>query len=400
MASRTKLLTELSLADLWKEVKAPEQLWEDLTVEMKRTVKLLLQNRLHDELTAHLQALRFERVPGRRGVRNGAYRRHVTTTWGTIPDLEMPRCRLRGFVPAVVPRYQRRTAAVDRLIQAVFLAGVSTRRVGTTLAHLLGDTVSASTVSAITRTLDHQVDAWHRRPLHDQYRYLVLDGLTLRVNTPDGTKRRLILVAYGVTRDGRRQLIDYRLAKTESQGAWEGFLITLAARGLTGERLALITTDGHRGLHAALELVYPTVPRQTCWVHVLRNVAQRLRVRDRERCLALARRIYEARSRPAAERTLHQWVRAWQPVAPTAVACVLRDWEALLTLYQVPARDWRRVRTTNAIERAFREVRRRTRPMTCFTNDASCDRIIYAVMHSLNSQWQGRPLWKESTQNS
>lgn len=400
MASRTKLLTELSVVDLWKEVKDPEQVWGDLTVEMKRTVKLLLHNRLHDELTGYLQAQRYERVPGRRGLRNGAYRRCLTTTWGTIPDLEMPRCRLRGFTSAVLPRYQRRTAAVDRLIQAVFLAGVSTRRVGTTLAHLLGDTVSASTVSAITRTLDHQVDAWHRRPLHDQYRYLVLDGLTLRVKTPDGTKRRLILVAYGFTRDGRRQLIDYRLAKTESQGTWEGFLINLAARGLSGARLALITTDGHRGLHAALDLVYPTVPRQTCWVHVLRNVAQRLRVRDRDRCLTLARRIYQARSRPAAETALHRWVRAWQGIAPSAVQCVLRDWEALLAYYQVPARDWRRVRTTNAIERAFREVRRRTRPMTCFTNLASCDRIIYAVLYHLNTQWAGRPLWNESTQNS
>jgi len=400
MASRTKLLTELSVADLWKEVKDPEQLWGELTLEMKRTLKLLLQNRLHDELASYLQAERYQHVPGRRGLRNGAYRRCLTTTWGTIPDLEMPRCRLRGFTTAVLPRYQRRTAAVDRLVQGVFLAGISTRRVGPTLAQLLEDTISPSTVSSITRMLDQRVDAWHRRPLRDEYRYLILDGLTLRVKTPDGTRRRLILVAYGLTSDGRRQLIDYRLAKAESQGAWEGFLINLAARGLTGEHLTLITTDGHRGLHAALELVYPTVPRQTCWVHVLRNVAQRLRVRDRDRCLALARRVYEARSRTAAETALRQWVRAWHAVAPAAVACMLRDEDALLTFYAVPARDWRRVRTTNAIERAFREVRRRTRPMTCFTNDASCDRIIYAVMHHLNSQWQGRPLWKQSTQNS
>ncbi len=400
MASRTKLLTELSVADLWKAVKAPEQVWGDLSVEMKRTVKLLLQNRLHDELATYLRAERYERVSGRRGVRNGAYRRCITTTWGTIPDLEMPRTRLHGFASAVLPRYQRRTADVDRLIREVFLAGISTRRVGATLAQLLEDTVSPSTVSNITRLLDRRVEAWHHRPLTDTYRYLVLDGLTLRVKTPDGTRRRLILVAYGLTSQGRRQLIDYRLAKTESQGAWEAFLINLAARGLTGEHLALITTDGHRGLHAALELVYPTVPRQTCWVHVLRNVVQRLRVRDRDRCVTLARRIYEARSRPAAERALDTWRRAWQRVAPQAVACVLRDWEALLAFYHVPAQDWRRVRTTNAIERAFREVRRRTRPMTCFTNDASCDRIIYAVMHHLNTQWEGRPLSTESTQKS
>ena len=393
MASRTKLLTDLTLADLWKEVKDPLTLWGDLSVEAQRTLKGLLQNRMHDELLQYLRAPRYAHVRGRRGYRNGVYRRSLTTTWGTIPDLELPRSRDGGFRSAVVPRYQRRMATVDRLIQAVFLAGVSTRRVGRILAELLGDTVSASTVSAITRTLDHAVAAWHRRPLHDEYRYMFLDGLSLRVKTPDGAKRRLILVAYGITQDGRRHLIDYRLVRTESQAAWEGFLINLAARGLTGERLALITTDGHRGLHAALALVYPTVPRQACWVHVLRNVAQRLRVRDRERCLALARRISQARSRTAAETALRQWVRAWDPLAPAAVACLLREWEALLAFYTVPERDWRRVRSTNAIERAFREVRRRTRPMTCFTNAASCDRITYAVVHYLNAQWQGRPLW-------
>jgi putative transposase len=392
--ARTKALTELTLADLWKEVKDPATLWGDLTPQALHTLKVLLENRMHDEIAAYLHADWYKRVPGRHGYRNGTYRRALTTTWGTIPDLEIPRSRDGGFRPAVLPRYQRRLATVDRLIRAIFLAGVSTRRVGRTLAELLGETVSAATVSAITRTLDAAVRLWHRRPLRDQYRYLLLDGLSLRVKTPDGTKRRTILVAYGITPRGQRALIDYRLVRTESQDTWEAFLVNLAARGLTGETLALITTDGHRGLHLALDFVYPTAPRQACWVHVLRNVAQRLRVRDRERCLALARRIYEARSREGAERALRRWVQAWQPVAPKAIASLLRDWEALLSFYQVPEQDWRRVRTTNAIERAFREVRRRTRPMTCFTNDASCDRITYAVVHYLNEQWQGRPLWR------
>jgi transposase-like protein len=391
--ARTKALTELTVADLWKEVKDPATLWGDLTPQAQRTLKNLLQNRMYDELARYLHAERYARLPGRRGYRNGKYVRTLTTTWGTIPDLEIPRARDGGFTPTTIPRYQRRMRAVDDLIRAVFLAGVSTRRVGRTLAELLGDTVSASTVSSITRTLDRAVTAWHRRPLRDVYQYLLLDALSLRVKTPDGAKRRLILVAYGITTTGRRELIDYRLVRTESQGTWEAFLMNLAARGLLGQHLALVTTDGHRGLHAALDLVYPTVPRQACWVHVLRNVAQRLRVRDRERCLALARQIYMARNREAAEGALRRWVRAWQPVAPQAVACLLRDWEALLSFYQVPERDWRRVRTTNAIERAFREVRRRTRPMTCFTNDASCDRITFAVVHYLNGQWQGRPLW-------
>src|SRR3990172_7510058 len=143
--ARTKALTELTLTDLWKEVKDPATLWGDLTPQAQRTLKLLLQNRMHDELTQYLRAARYRRAPGRRGYRNGKYFRSLTTTWGTIPDLEIPRSRDGGFHPTVLPRYQRRMADVDRLGRSVFLAGVSTRRVGRTLAELLGDTVSPAT---------------------------------------------------------------------------------------------------------------------------------------------------------------------------------------------------------------------------------------------------------------
>ena len=394
-------LTDLTVADLWREVKDPATIWGDVSQQTLRTVKLLLENRMHDELTAYLNAGQYVRdYSGRRGYRNGTYRRRLTTTWGTIPDLQIPRARDAGFRPSVVARYQHRTEHVNRLVRAVFLGGLSTRRVGPALAALLGDTVSPATVSKITQALDQAVAAFHTRRFADHYQYLFLDAVTLRVKTPDGTRRRHALVAYGRTATGQRELIDYRLVRQECQATWEPFLINLAGRGLTGAALHLITTDGHAGLHAALILVYPQIPRQACWVHVLRNVAQRLRVRDRARCLAMARRIYHAPTRSAAERALEQWVRAWQPTAPAAVACVLRDWEALLAFYAVPEHDWRRVRTTNAIERAFREVRRRTRPMSCFTNTASCDRIMFAVIWAFNQQAAGRPLSWENTQKS
>jgi putative transposase len=393
-------LTDLTVADLWKEVKDPATLWGDVSRETLRAVKLLLQNRMHAELGEWLNAGHYVRTYSRSGYRNGVYVRQLTTTWGTIPDLEIPRSRAGRFTPSVLARYKRRAREVDELVRRVFLGGLSTRQVGPVLAQLLGTSVSPTTVSTITKTLDAAVAAFHTRPLADRFHYLLLDAVRLRVKTPDGQKRRLALVAYGLTPQGERELIDYRLVRHESRGTWEAFLTTLACRGLLGVALRLITTDGHTGLHAALDLVYPQVPRQACWVHVLRNVVQRLRVRDRPDCLRLARRIYQAPNRAAAERALQRWVRAWQRTAPHAVACVLRDWEALLAFYTVPQHDWRRVRTTNAIERAFREIRRRTRPMTCFTNLASCDRIMYAVVHAFNLRQAGRPLSWESTQTT
>ena len=393
-------LTDLTVADLWRGVKDPENVWGDLSRHTLRTVKLLLEDRMHEELVNYLNAGRYIRHPRRLGHRNGWYQRRLVTTWGTVPDLHVPRTRCAGFRPSVLTRYQQRMPQVDYLIRSVFLGGLSTRQVGPILAPLLHDTVSATTVSKVTQLLDRAVAAFHHRPLADRYRYLLLDAVSMRVKTPDGHRRRLVLVAYGLTATGPRELIDYRIVRAESQGTWEAFLTNLACRGLTGSALRLITTDGQTGLHRAVELVYPHVPRQACWVHVLRNVAQHLRVRDRDACLALARCIYLARSRAAADRALAQWRTTWRRTAPRAVASLLRDWEALLAFYTVPPTDWQRIRTTNAIERVFREIRRRTRPMTCFTNLASCDRIIYAVAHAFNLRQAGRPLSWETTHNS
>src|SRR5712691_5798087 len=176
-------LTDLTVADLWREVKDPATIWGDVSQQTLRTVKLLLENRMHDELRDYLHAGRYVREHGRVGYRNGAYRRHLTTTWGTIPDLQVPRARDGGFRPSVVARYQQRTEHVNRLVRAVFLGGLSTRRVGPILAPLLGDTVSPATVSKITQALDQAVAAFHAR-LADHYRYLFLDAVTLRVKTP------------------------------------------------------------------------------------------------------------------------------------------------------------------------------------------------------------------------
>lgn len=170
-------LTDLTVADLWREVKDPERLWGDVSQHTLRTVKLLLENRMHDELVDYLNAGRFVRHPHRRGYRNGVYRRRLGTTWGTIPDLHTPRSRTTGFRPSVLAHYQQRAPQVDALIRSVFLGGLSTRQVGPLLAPLLQDTVSPTTVSKVTQTLDRAVAAFHTRPLQDRYQYLLLDAV-------------------------------------------------------------------------------------------------------------------------------------------------------------------------------------------------------------------------------
>ena len=393
-----KALDELTLADLWQGVPRDEEFWEGTKPRLQAMLKHVMQGALEEELTQLLGASRYRRVEWRGGYRNGFYERDLVTQIGIVQGVRVPRARGLHQDRAVFERYQRRQAEVNQLIRDVFLRGVSTRQVGRVLEAMLGERVSAATVSRVARSLDTEVQRSHRMPLSDSWHYLFLDGVYLRVKATPTVRRRLVLCAFAIGVDGRRRLLDFRLADQESEACWTAFLTDLRERGLTGQRLKLVATDGCSGLHAALQAVYPFVPRQHCWAHKLRNVSNLLKRSQQQACISDARRIYQAATRRAATAAYWEWTRRWRGEAPRAVTCLERDVEELLAHFACPPADRRAVRTTNAIERCFREVRRRTRPMSCFTNDASCERIIYAVVSHLNQTWEERP--SLSTQNS
>jgi len=391
---RLKALDELTPADLWREVPEQEdEFWQDARERQQRLLKALLEGALEEEMTVLIGAGRFRRTEERHGQRNGFYQRDLATQIGIVTAIRVPRARGAVVERSVFSRYQRRHSLVNKAIRDVFLAGVSTRRVGASLEALLGERVSAQTVSRVTRSLDREVARFHKAPLADDVQYLLLDGVYLRVKGAASVRRRLVLCAYAFTVEGKRRLLDFRLAQAESAAQWEAFLSQLRERGLHGRKLKLAVTDGCAGLHAALDTVYPYAPRQHCWVHKLRNVANLLKRRQQQDCLAGARAIYQASTRLDAVRAYWDWVNRWRGEAPKAVACLERNLEELLSFLSCPGEHHKKVRTTNAIERCFREVRRRTRPMSCFNNDASCERIIYAVFSHLNGSWEkGRPL--------
>ena len=386
---------EKNIAGWWKEVK--DDFWGDVKQETLKLVKLLLEESMKEELVVYTQAQWHERTGQRVSARNGFYPRTLSTELGCLDEVRVPRSRDGRFRTAVLPRYQRRQPAVNGLLQEVFLAGVSTRRVGEVVQPLLGVRWSATTVSTVTKTLDAAVHQFQRRALLDEYHVLFLDGVTMKVKDALGTKKRLVLVAYGLTVFGQRVLLSFRQATSESAAAWEAFLNDLYHRGLEGTNLKLVVTDGCQGLHAALEVVYPYVKRQRCWVHKLRNVARVLPRTHQIACLTDVKAIYRAATKREAVQRFRHWERRWQRVAPKAVACLRADLDELLAVLDFPVAQRVKLRTTNVIERCFREVRRRTRPIGCFTNAASCDRIIYAVFHRLNTVWQDRPL-REFTQ--
>lgn len=323
--------------------------------------------------------------------RNGYYRRHLLTELGDI-ELGVPRTR-RYSPTEVIRAYARRTREIDRVILAGFVLGLSTRKVGETLLALLGRTVSAATVSQVAKTLDAAVAAFHRRPLANRYQALMLDGVVLARKTGAGALRRPVLVALGLRHDGKKEIIDFRLAASESAAEWEKFLADLYRRGLTGEGLNMICADGGSGLLAALPSIFDGIQVQRCWAHKIRNVLNKVRKADWSKVKRALYKIMNAANAPAARSAARRFAERFQEQYPAAVACLRNDLDELLTCFRYKTESERRaVRTTNAIERRFREVRRRTRPMGTFQDKTSMDRILFAVFtHENKSQGVSTP---------
>ena len=389
---QVKDLTDLTLEDLWREVKWQSgDWWEEIERSQLRVVKMILESSLEEELVTQLGASRYKRMRSRRSYRNGHYERSFSTKYGVIKALRVPRARER-YPSEVLPRYRRRQEQVDKMIREMFLSGVSTRRVGEVMTTVRGEKVSPQTVSRVLRSLDREVELFWRRPLADIYQYLFLDGICLKVKGAVGRQKRQVLCAYGIRRDGKREIISFRQGTDESEAKWEAFLRDLYDRGLVGQKTKLIITDGCAGLHRALDTVYPYVSRQRCWAHKLRNVANRVKKQDQKDCVRQASLIYQAENKRQAVKSYREWESRWQQRYSEAAKCLEKDLDELLSFLDAPAEHRVKVRTTNVIERSFREVRRRTRPMSCFTNTASVNRIIYGVISHLNQHWKDNPL--------
>jgi putative transposase len=323
--------------------------------------------------------------------RNGFYERDFVTRLGTI-RLRIARTRGQNFLPQGLEKFQRRAEDVAILIREAFLRGISTRQVGRIVATLTGEPVSAQTVSHLITELDQAVEQFHTAELKDEWAYLFLDGVSLRMRRPAGRKRVHMLVVYGVKLDGTRHLLAFQRSSGESQHAWEGLLQDLYRRGLTGHHVQLMVTDGCPGLAAAIQVVYPRALHQRCWVHKMRNILEKVRKRDYEAVKADAQTIYHADSCAAARRAFVRFRKRWDPEYPVMVRQLERELPELLAFYNFPKPLWKKLRTTNIMERVLVEVRRRTRPMVCFVNVRSVDRIIYSIFHRFNLDWRNRTL--------
>ena len=363
--------------------------WEgDFKPMARQALKELLEKRLVEEMTEHVGLARYEHAADRHDYRNGHYIRHLLTEMGDL-EVMVPRSRKGKFSTRLFERYARRCRSVDRVLLACFCLGLSTRKAASVLAPVLGEKVSASTICRIARGLDQEVRRYHGREVEDRYRYLFFDGVVLKSKGALKVQKKILLCAFGITVQGRHEMIDFYPAASESAACWEAFLRDLYQRGLQAKPCELIATDGGTGLHQALQIVYPKTLLQRCWAHKTRNILDRVKKKDQPAVKKALGRISHAGTRREATEAYWRFSSRWRKPYPRAVACLKKDFDDLLSFFEIKDSSlWSRLRTTNLIERAFREVKRRTRPMGVMAHTQSVQRIVYAVFHHLNENWR------------
>ena len=350
-------------------------------------IRLTLEMLLDEEIRTLVGAGRWQRMVGRKDVRNGSYLRRLVTSMGLV-ELEVPRARAGGSAGEVLGRYKRRTAQIDEAITAAYVHGVSTRKMGEVTEALMGERVGRSTVSRVTRSLEERVEALRTERIEGEVPYLYLDATFLDVRWARTVENVSALVAYGVGKEGHRKLLGISIGAQESEASWAELLSQLVERGLTGVRLVI--ADAHGGLAAAARKHLPEARQQRCTVHLERNVLAKTPQRLRGRMAREVSRIFDAPSAAEAKARLEQLKLGLGNQLPEAVACLEAGFPAATQFYAFPKSHWRRIRSTNGLERLHGEIKRRIRVVGAFPDRASALRLITAVALHVTSIWSDR----------
>ena len=334
---------------------------------VREGARRMLEAALQCEVEDYVERARSQRDEQGRAqvVRNGQAReRQVTVAAGTL-KVRAPRVNDQRpgqrFRSQILPPYMRRSPAVDEVVPALYLHGLSTSDFSEALTALLGSegaALSATSVTRLLRVWQDEYDAWHQRSLVGKdYIYLWADGLHFGVRLEED--RLACLVILGVAADGRKEVIAIADGYRESEESWASLLRDLKRRGLPAPVLAI--GDGALGFWAALRAVYPETREQRCWVHKLRNVLDKLPKRLQAQAKELLHEIMDAADRQSAQEGLACFAEEFQAKYPKAVDCLLKEPDTLLTFFDFPAEHWVHLRTTNPIESPFAGVKARTR---------------------------------------
>jgi len=373
--------------------KMRQRCWEavmDLLVEhgfdgLVRAMEILLNEAMKIERSAALGAAPYERSPQRRGHANGFKAKSLKTRVGEL-ELAVPKTRGVAFYPSALERGSRSERALKAAVAEMYVQGVTTRKVTMVMETLCGLEVTSTQVSRAVALLDEELTAWRERQL-DEIEYLLLDARYEKIRVGGSVVSCALLVAVGITPDGRRTILGLSVSLSEAEVHWREFLAALQARGLHG--VHLITSDDHKGLEAARVARFSGVPWQRCQFHLAKNMLDHLTPGiSQTEASADLRAVFNAANRVEAERLLDLMVKRYAAIAPKLAAWLEENVPEGLTVFDFPVEHRRRLRTINGLERLNREIKRRTRVATLFPNEPSLLRLATAVLMEVDEEWQ------------
>lgn len=352
---------------------------------LAEAVTVLLNAAMVAERSEHLGAAPYERSAERTGYANGYKDKAMKTRLGTLA-LKVPQSRDGEFYPQSLERGLRSERALLLAIAEMYVQGVSTRRVKKIVEELCGTDISSTQVSRAAAELDELLEAWRCRDL-DRYPYLVLDARYEKVRQGGQVLDAAVLIACGVDDQGNRDILGCSVSLSEAEVHWRAFLAELKDRGLCG--VELIVSDAHEGLKAARKAVFPSVPWQRCQFHLQQNAGHYVpKMAMRTAVAADIRAIFNAPDRDEAQLLLEKFLTRYETSAPKLAQWAEEALPAGFTVFELPASHRRRLRTTNLLERVNEEIKRRTRVARLFPNEASCLRLVSAILMEISDDWQ------------
>jgi transposase-like protein len=349
---------------------------------LRESLSWVVQQLMEAEVSELIGAGRGERSEERLTHRNGYRMRPWATRAGEI-ELAIPKIRRGSYFPSFLEPRRRSEQALVSVVQEAYVAGVSTRKVDQ-VVESLGLRISKSEVSRVCAGLDEQVDAFRNRPLEGRYPYLWLDAKVEKVRDGGRVVRKALVLAYGVHESGYREVIGLDVGECETEAFWRSFLRGLVERGLGGVRL--VVSDAHEGLKRAIAQVLGC-PWQRCTVHFLREALGHARREQQPMLAALLRPLFNGESTEQARELVGDALERLRKPLPKVAALLEEAEEDLLAFYDFPIDHWRKLRSTNPLERVNREIGRRTDVVGIFPNDRSLIRLAASVVIEQNDEW-------------
>jgi putative transposase len=362
-----------------------EQLATDGLDALPELIRILINTAMQVERQQHLGVAPYERSGARQGYANGYKPKTVTTRVGDI-TFAVPQVREGSFYPQALEKGLRSERALTLALAEMYVQGVSTRKVAAITEHLCGTAVSSTQVSRAAAQLDAVLEGWRTRPL-GVFPYLYLDARYEKVRQDGQVRPAAVLIASGVAPTGQRQILGISIALGEHEVHWRTFLQSLVARGLRGVRLVI--SDNHAGLGAARQAVLGGVPWQRCQFHLQQNARAYVPRQDLHTEVAAdIRAIFNAPNRTEADALLAKTVHKYAKTAGRLATWLEQNLPEGLTVFAFPAAHRRLLRTTNGLERVNQEIRRRTRVVGIFPNEAACLRLVSAIAMEISEEWE------------